>query len=63
MDREGKIVRNQIDFILAGLTLRKHIKFVKIYPGADVNSNHNLVIMDFRFKKFSRKTKMSEKSI
>jgi len=30
MDRENRIVKNQIDFILAGLTLRKHK--IRKYP-------------------------------
>jgi len=54
MDNEGRIIRNQIDFILLGLTLRKYVKSVRTYPGADVNSDHNPVVMDFRFRRFTK---------
>lgn len=59
MDCEKRIIRNQTDFILLGLTLRKYVKSVKTYPGADVNSDHNPVVMDFRFRRFI-KTKKNE---
>jgi len=44
MDRKDRTVRNQINFILAGLTFQKHVKFIKMYQSADVNSDHNPVL-------------------
>ena len=40
----GDIARNQIDFILIKKRYRNSVKDVKTYPGADVNSDHNLLI-------------------
>lgn len=51
-DREGRIVRNQIDFILLDLNFKKYMKSVKTYPGADIQSDHNPVVMDFRLSRF-----------
>jgi len=64
MNRQDRIIRNQIDFILVGLTLQKHIKYIQnIYPSVDVNSDHNPVVTDFKLKRFStvRNTRMSRK--
>ncbi|XP_071578112.1 craniofacial development protein 2-like [Temnothorax nylanderi] len=38
-DARGKIIRNQIDFILIGTELRKYVQTVKTSPGADINSD------------------------
>ena len=50
-DNEEKIVRNQIDFILVKQEHKKCVKAVKTYPGADVNSDHNPVVMDFKMQR------------
>ncbi|XP_030746036.1 craniofacial development protein 2-like [Sitophilus oryzae] len=54
-DREKKIVRNQIDFILLGLSFKRYMKSTRTYPGADIGSDHNPVVLDFRLKRFLRK--------
>ncbi|XP_044750612.1 uncharacterized protein LOC123310952 [Coccinella septempunctata] len=53
-EKDGRIIRNQIDFILVGLNFKKNIKSVKTYPGADIHSDHNPVVMDFKMKRFLR---------
>ncbi|XP_030746569.1 uncharacterized protein LOC115875286 [Sitophilus oryzae] len=53
-DREKKIVRNQIDFILLGLSFKRYMKSTRTYPGADIGSDHNPVVLDFRLKRFLR---------
>lgn len=59
-----KIVRNQIDFIMVAPVFRKYIKSVKTYPGADVNSGHTVLVMDFKMKRFKNiKRQVSRKSI
>lgn len=42
------IVTNQIDLFLHHLNLNNYVKSVKIAPGANTISDHNLVVMDFR---------------
>lgn len=51
-DREGHIIRNQIDFILIRNQLMKYVKTVSTYPGADVDSDHNPVVMDLKLRRF-----------
>ena len=46
----GDIVRNQIDYILVSQRYRNSLKQVKMYPGADVNSDHNPVIAKLEIK-------------
>lgn len=53
-DNAGRIIRNQIDFILVGQVLKKYVQTVKTYPGADINSDHNPVVMDFRMRRFKK---------
>lgn len=53
-DREKKIVRNQIDFILLGVSFKRYMKSTRTYPGADIGSDHNPVVLDFRLKRFLR---------
>lgn len=68
-DREGHIVRNQIDYILVKREYKKFIKSVKTYPGADINSDHNPVVMDIKICRFvkskpvprQKRTQISEK--
>ena len=40
----GDVYRNQIDFLLINKRFKNCVKDVKSYPGADVNSDHNLLI-------------------
>ncbi|KAL6420466.1 hypothetical protein ACFW04_014454 [Cataglyphis niger] len=51
-DAKERIVKNQIDFILMKQELKKSIKSVKNYPGADINSDHNLVVMKLKIRQF-----------
>lgn len=53
-DKEEKIIRNQIDFILLSLNFKRYMKPTKTYPGADISSDHNPVVLDFRLKRFLR---------
>lgn len=60
-DAREKIVRNQIDFILLGVNLRKYVQKVKTYPSVNFNSpiravisDHNPVVMDFRMRCFKK---------
>ena len=38
--------RNQIDYILAKQRFRNSIRVVKTLPGADIDSDHNLLVAD-----------------
>ena len=49
--------RNQIDFILVKNRFKNHVKDVRTYPGADVMSDHNLLIAKLKLK-----LKLPEKS-
>ena len=40
----GDVCRNQIDFMLINKRFKNCVKDVKTYPGADINSDHNLMI-------------------
>ena len=48
--------RNQIDYIMVNRRWKSGIKFARAFPGADVGSDHNLVLMNFiaRLKKMTR---------
>lgn len=50
---DNKIVRNQIDYFLINKRYRNSIKAAKTYPGADVSTDHNPVIIriEVKFKK------------
>ncbi|XP_071574655.1 uncharacterized protein [Temnothorax nylanderi] len=37
-----------------GTELRKYVQTVKTYPGADINSDHNPVVMDFRMRRLTK---------
>lgn len=49
----NKIVRNQIDYLLINKRYRNSIKSAKTYPGADVSTDHNPIIvrMEVKLKK------------
>ncbi|XP_055378335.1 craniofacial development protein 2-like [Condylostylus longicornis] len=49
-DTTGNIVRNQIDFILINKRFSTSVKSVSTYPGADVPSDHNLLLAKFKIK-------------
>ena len=49
--------RNQIDFILVKNRFKNHVKDVRTYPGADVMSDHNLLVTKLKLK-----LKLPEKS-
>lgn len=34
--------------------MKKYVQTVKTYPGADVNSDHNLVVMDFQMRRLAK---------
>lgn len=57
-DKPGKIVRNQIDYILINRRYRNSCTYVKTYPGADINSDHVPLVGNFkvRMKKIKTKT-------
>lgn len=52
-DKDNKIRRNQIDYVLIKKRYRNTIKSAKTYPGTDIGSDHNPVIvkMEIRLKK------------
>ena len=49
-DREENIVRNQIDFILINKRYSSSIVKALPYPGADVSSDHTLLVARIRIK-------------
>lgn len=55
-DSQFNIVRNQIDYFMIGQRYKNTVKSVKTFPGADVNSDHNLLLAEIRirFKKVPR---------
>lgn len=54
---QGNIVGNQIDFILINKRFQNSTIFTKTYPGADISSDHNLLIatMKLKLKKLMKK--------
>ncbi|XP_060527005.1 craniofacial development protein 2-like [Cylas formicarius] len=54
VDRDGHIVRNQIDFVLIKSHLMKFVKSATTYPGADVKSDHNPVVINLQLRYFTR---------
>ncbi|VVC38380.1 Endonuclease/exonuclease/phosphatase [Cinara cedri] len=61
MPEEGN--RYQLDYILVKKRYRNQVKQSKSYPGADINSDHNLVIMETRLslKKSTRNQETKKK--
>ena len=56
----GDIHRNQIDYIMINQRHRNSVKQVRTYPGADIGSDHNPVIMTLSVKlKQPKKRKMN----
>lgn len=51
-DCDEHLISNQIDFIMINKEHKKAVKSVKTYPGADVNSDHNPVVMNLKVRRF-----------
>ena len=49
-DKEGQIVRNQIDYVLIRQRYRNAIISAKTYPSADIGSDHNPVVTKIRLR-------------
>ncbi|XP_072385599.1 uncharacterized protein [Diabrotica undecimpunctata] len=49
-DTKDHIIRNQIDYITINNRYKNTIESVKTYPGADIGSDHNPVVAQFRIK-------------
>ncbi|KAL0893269.1 hypothetical protein ABMA27_014867 [Loxostege sticticalis] len=48
--KDGRILRNQIDYILVNRRFRNSILSAKTYPGADIASDHNPVVAEIKLK-------------
>ena len=46
----GDVCRNQIDFVMLNERFRNSVKQAKTYPGADINSDHNPVVVEICIK-------------
>ncbi|XP_008476273.1 craniofacial development protein 2-like [Diaphorina citri] len=57
-DKPDKVMRNQIDFLLINKRFRNSCVTIRTYPGADIVSDHNPLVGDFRIrmKKAKKKT-------
>ncbi|XP_030745457.1 uncharacterized protein LOC115874434 [Sitophilus oryzae] len=62
-DNENRIVRNQIDYIILNQRYRNAMKSVKTYPGADVGSDHNLLVTEIMVKLKKLKVLSNQRSI
>ena len=53
----GDIYRNQIDYIMVRKRFSNSVKDCRTYPGADINSDHSLLVskMNFRLKKIEKR--------
>ena len=53
----GDIYRNQIDYIMVRRRFSNSVKDCRTYPGADINSDHCLLVskMNFRLKKIEKR--------
>ena len=53
----GDLFRNQIDYIMTRRRFRNSVKDCRTYPGADINSDHCLLVskMNFRLKRIKKK--------
>lgn len=50
LDKPGKVVRNQIDYILVNQRFRNSYIAVKTYPGADIQSDHVPLVGTFKIR-------------
>lgn len=57
--KEGRLVRNQIDYIIANKRFKNSVKSAKTYPGADIPTDHNLLLatVKVRLKRIGAKRK------
>ncbi|XP_022184225.1 uncharacterized protein LOC111043552 [Nilaparvata lugens] len=57
-DKPEKVIRNQIDFIMINKRFRNSCMTMRTYPGADILSDHNPLVGDFRIrmKKIKKKS-------
>ena len=55
----GDISRNQIDYIMINQRFKNCVKQARTYPGADINSDHNPVTINFKVKLKKIKKKSS----
>ena len=55
----GDRTRNQIDYIMVRNRFKNNVKNAKTYPGADINSDHNPVVIKLQIKLKSRGIKTS----
>jgi hypothetical protein len=64
-DSAENVIRNQIDFVMFWENFRKyaHIKSAKTYPGADVNTVHNPVVVRFRMHRMVKAKQSPRKQI
>ena len=46
----GTVIRNQIDYIMFNERFKNSVKQAKAYPGADINSDHNPVVVKTKIK-------------
>lgn len=49
-NKDDKVVRNQIEYILINERYRNSIKSVKAWPGADTSSDHNPLTARIKLK-------------
>ncbi|XP_056642820.1 craniofacial development protein 2-like [Diorhabda sublineata] len=54
-DREGQVIRNQLDYILTNRRFRNATYGVKTYPSADAATDHNILIANVKIKLRSQK--------
>lgn len=47
-EQAENVIRNQIDYILIGSRFASSIKAARTYPGADINSDHTLLVAVLR---------------
>ena len=56
----GDLHRNQIDYIMINHRFKNNLKNVKSYPGADVGSDHNPVVMSLKVKFKQKKVQLQD---
>ena len=61
----GDVCRNQIDYILIRRRYRNAVRNVSTYPGADISSDHNPVVMkiQLKLKNISKKKSIPKRNL
>ena len=59
----GDIIRNQIDYIIINERFRNCIKQAKTYPGADINSDQNPVVIKIKVKQKKTRNRIRKEHI